>query len=85
MVFMRALPIERRFFAQPLVKDTIVEQGRVAAWIARQIGITKFQMSHVLAGRRPLSEEQARLVAVVLAKPMDTLFRCSDEHESSAA
>ncbi len=82
---MRAHPLERRYFAHPSVKETIIEQGRVATWIADQIGITKYEMSHVLAGRRPVSEEQARVIALVLARRMDALFMCSGEHESEAA
>lgn len=76
---------ERRYFAQPLVKETIVGQGRKAAWIGSQIGISKFQMSHVLAGRRGLSENQAKMVSIILGMHQAQLFWCSDEHYQEAA
>ena len=59
------------------------QQGRMAMWFADQLGVSRSFFSHVLAGRKSLSETDARLVAAVLGTDLALLFDVSDGAQSA--
>lgn len=68
----------RRYIATPDLKATIRRQGRLLSWFAQQIGVTQGHFSHVLSGRRSVSEDHARFIATVLGSDFFSLWNVSD-------
>ncbi len=56
----------------------------MSAWMASQIGVSKSHMSHMLAGRKTLSEFDARIVAAILGGDFFVLFQCPPDHQMRA-
>lgn len=69
----------RRYRALPTLRETIRVQGRMAAWVAEQVGLSRPTMSFVMQGRRTLSEEEAELISSRLGVPLFLLFEYSGE------
>lgn len=68
-----------RYRAKPELKTTLRNQGRMAAWVAERIGMSRPQMSHVLAGRRTLTAKEAERVAELIGVPFFLLFECAPD------
>lgn len=50
------------------------QRGISHAWLARRVGISPQQLSHVLMGRRTVSPETCAAIAAELGTPEDELF-----------
>lgn len=74
----------RRYFATPELKRSIRRQGRLASWFAQQIGVTQGHFSHVLYGRRDVSEAHAQFITTVLGADFDLLWNVSGESEPAS-
>lgn len=72
---------EAQVTARPQLKRIIKTQGRTQSWIASRIGVSRFLMNHVVAGRRSLSLEQAKKTADILGLPLFLLFDVPDGTE----
>lgn len=70
--------VSSRYTATPELRRQISLQGRKAAWVARQIGVSKAQMSRVLDGTRTLAERDARVVAALLGVDFSSVFEFPD-------
>lgn len=69
----------RRVFARPELKTVIEGQGRTQSWIASRISVSRFLMSHIVAGRRAINVDQADEVAEILGLPLFLLFDVTDD------
>ena len=71
------------------VRETIRQQGRLARWVALQMGISESYLSKLLDGRRVWTPDLRRRVAEVLGVSESSLFldaecrRTDDKHISS--
>lgn len=64
----------RRCYATPDLRRQLALQGRMAVWVARQVGISKSLMSRVISGEVSMSEDNARKVALLLGCDFFSLF-----------
>jgi antitoxin component HigA of HigAB toxin-antitoxin module len=69
---------QRLLIAKPQLRDAVEVQGRRYDWLADKAGVTKFHLSHVLAGRRRLNQDQADRVSQALGIPLFLLFELPD-------
>ena len=71
---MRTVFDANRYRATPELRRQFLIQGRQASWAARQVGVSKSQMSRIMSGRRSLDESAARLLAAMLGIEFGLLF-----------
>lgn len=71
-----------RYRATEVLGETIAAQGRKASWIAERAGISKFLMSHLVAGRRTVDAAVAEKIQELLGAPFFVLFELSDGNDS---
>ena len=74
IVAMTTQTLPSRYTANPELRRQIGFQGRKATWVARQIGVSKAQMSRVLDGTRTIAEQDARTVAALLGVDFSSVF-----------
>lgn len=73
---------EARYSATPVVRQVIDEQGRRQTWLADHLGVDQSLVSRILAGRRTVSEPDARLVSNILGAPFSLLWKLAGTSES---
>lgn len=64
-----------RYVATPLLAQIVELQGRRKTWLGEQIHVSRSQVSHVLAGRRTVTESDARIWAGILGISFDALWK----------
>ncbi len=66
---------------RPLLHITrlVDAQGRRLDWLAERTGITPDHLSHILAGRRPLTPERALRIADALQVPVEYILQTPSE------
>lgn len=67
------------------LSEVIAAQGRTREWIAAQGRVHPSLVTHLLAGRRTISEEVADRIANGLGVPLFLLFELSDGRISMPA
>lgn len=72
---------QTRYRATEVLGKTIAAQGRKASWLAERAGISKFLMSHLVAGRRTVDASVAEKIQELLGAPFFVLFELSDGNE----
>lgn len=56
------------------VRRTLTAQGRKSVWLAARLGVSPGHLTRMLAGHRPISNEQAQIIADALGLPMEVIF-----------
>ena len=70
------------YYATPRLRETLDTQGRKATWLAEQVRWSKFQMSHVMAGRRPVPTDRGQAISTILGVPFGVLFEIATANDS---
>jgi plasmid maintenance system antidote protein VapI len=71
----------RRYRATRL-EEIIREQGRERQWVAAQAGVHYSLITHLLRGRRTVSEPVAQRIASALGVPLFLAFELSGDSKS---
>lgn len=68
-----------RYTANANLRDAVTRTGRRLNWIAAQLGVSRSHLSHILAGRRTISEADARVLVALIGGEFSVLFELSDD------
>lgn len=71
-----------RLVATHRLRDQIRAEGRTVVWLARQIGVSKSFLGHVVGGRRSIAESDARVLAALVRGDVRVLFDVPGVDES---
>jgi hypothetical protein len=71
---MRQQTTSTRYNATPELRPAILADGRRFDWLAQQVGVSKSFLSKVVAGRKTISESDARVLAALLGGRFAVLF-----------
>lgn len=71
---MRNFDGSRRYTARAALRRQIRLQGRRVDWLAEQLGVSKSFLSNVIAGRRSISEADARVLVALVGGDFRVLF-----------
>ena len=52
------------------IEDLVETQGRRWDWLAERTGLTPDHLTHIVAGRRPMTQERAERIAAALGVPV---------------
>lgn len=63
------------------IKPVLAAQGRMARWLAAQVGISESHLSRMMSGERPVPEETAQRIAAAVQVPFFVLFDSPDGHD----
>lgn len=74
----------RRLIAKPELTTTVRQQGRLQTWMAALIGRDKMYITHMMKGRRPITDADARILAAALGRDVRDLFDSADATEHVA-
>lgn len=69
MVYTTVMETMTRETPLSLVFATMEAQGRTQTWLARQLGVTKGQITHYKVGRRTPSDQEVRRAHELLGLP----------------
>ena len=72
------------YTATGYLAETLRKQGRMAAWVATQIGVTRSGMTRIMAGERKIDERRAQAVSDLLGVPFGVLFEIADASKLDA-
>ena len=73
-----------RYRASENLVQTLREQGRRQTWVGDLIGRERSFVTHLIKGRRTISERDAETIARSLGVPFFLLFDCADALDTSA-
>lgn len=73
-----------RYEATPLLASVVKEQGRRRTWMGEQIRVSNSHVAHVLAGRRTVTEADARIWAGILGVPFSSLWKLAKRSSLSS-
>lgn len=71
-----------RYTASPQLRQAVDKTGRRLDWIASQLGMSRSHISHIVAGRRTISEADARVIVALIGGEFGVLFKLSDGSDS---
>jgi DNA-binding Xre family transcriptional regulator len=72
-------------WATAQLAEVLQKQGRMARWLAREIGVSESLLSRVLSGQRGLRIDKAELVCRMLGVEMADVCERSGRKEGGAA
>ncbi len=70
----RTLDAPTRHYFAPTVEQIIDTRGLKRAWIAQRLGVSPGHLTHMLRGRRTVSDTNAQVVADLLGVPVFILL-----------
>lgn len=65
---------EIRLVATEHLREQIAIEGRRLIWLANHLNISKSHLSHIVAGRRTISENHARVLVALIGGDIGVLF-----------